>query len=149
MRIVEFPNPFRDTEKQIRNLTGILETELSEILVRALKGYGELLHSGRNAVWESDSSGSVKIEAIKDSRPEILFCDEMLEKDDFPQWIPSLKIYKAYEKYCLERGYKPAGMSKAVMAIVENMTAEKKRVTFSGKTFTGIRGLKLIDEEEF
>lgn len=149
MRIIEFPNPFRDTEKQIRNLTGILETELSGILVWALKGYGELLCSGRNAVWESESSGNAKIDAIKDSRPEILFCDEMLEKNDFPKWIPSLNIYKAYEKYCLERGYKPAGMSKAVTAIVEYMQAEKKRVTFSGKTFMGIRGLKLIGEEEF
>ena len=148
MRIINFPNVFRDTESQVRNLHEEFYKELDGILIWALRGYGELLESGRNSVWESGSSQSIKTESLKDSRPEILFCDDMLIKDEFPVWHRSLDFYKAYEKYCHERGYKPSGMNRAISMIVEYTGAKKQRVSQMGNQFTGIQGIKLNTEPE-
>ena len=148
MRIVQFPTVFRDTEAQIRNLDQVFYEEMDGILIWALRGYGELLESGRNSVWESGASHCLKTDSLKDSRPEILFCDDMLEKDDFPLWRPSLNIYKAYEKYCYDRGYKPSGMNRAITLIVEYMGAKQERVSQMGRQFMGVQGIKLIEESE-
>ena len=147
MRIIQFPNVFRGTEKQVRAIHETFYEELDGILLWALAGYGELLESGRNGIWESESSWALKEEAIKDSRPEILFCDEMLEKVDFLDWKPSLDIYKAYEKFCFERGYKAAGMNKVIPLIVEYLGGERKRVRFNGRQFQGVRGIRLNENE--
>lgn len=148
MRIIQFPNVFRDTESQVRNLHESFYKEMDGILIWALRGYGELLESGRNSVWESGPSQAAKTDSLKDSRPEILFCDDMLTKDELPTWKPSLDIYKAYQQYCIDRGYKPSGMNRAISLIVEYMGAKKERVYQLGKQYMGVKGIRLNTEPE-
>ena len=146
MRIIQFPNVFRDTEVQVRSLHETLFQELDGIFLWALKGYGELLESGRNGVWESESSSELKETALKDSRPEILFCDEMLEKDEFGSWKSALDFYKVYEKYCYDRGYKAAGMCKVIPMIVDYTGAERARVRLFSNPVSCIRGIRLVND---
>ena len=150
MRIIQFPHVFRGEEGQIRSLHDLLFKELDGILLWALRGYGELLASGRNSVYESESSAELKLNAIKDSRPEIQFCDECLEYDDFSGWVSTLEIYKAYDKFCSARGYIPAGMSKVIPLIVAYMKVEPaKRVRIYGRLVTSVKGFSLAGKDEF
>lgn len=150
MRIIQFPNVFRGKEGQVRNLHESLFKELEGILIWALKGYGELLASGRNAISESTTAGELKASAIKDARPEIQFCEECLEKDEFSGYVPTLEIYQAYSRFCLARGYSPAGMSKAVPLIVAQMNVEApKRVKLGGRLTSAIKGFSVVGKETF
>ena|GEM_PF-3018841 len=151
MKVIEFPNVFRGTEGQVLNLHEILIQELEGIFIWALKGYGELLESGAVTVWESERSADAKVEAFKETRPEILFCEEMLVRDDFSGYVSTLEIYKAYEKYCYERGFRAAGMGRVLPLITDHMGIERsKLVRMGGKPFRAVKGIRpLTDVDEF
>lgn len=151
MRIITFPTVFRGQKKQVRNFHEILLEELEGILIWALKGYGELLESGKNLLHESLYATILKDAAIKDSRPEILFCDDCLEREPSCQ-IPTTSLYQSYANYCFSRGYKPAGMSKVIPMITDYMGVDKPRqIRFGGRKYRSITGIRIlggIPEEE-
>lgn len=151
MKVIEFPNVFRGTEGQVLNLHEVLIQELEGIFIWALRGYGELLESGSATVWESERSADAKIEAFKETRPEILFCEEMLVRDDFSGYVSTLEIYKAYEKYCYERGFRAAGMGRVLPLITDHMGIERsKLVRMGGKPFRAVKGIRpLTNIDEF
>lgn len=149
MRIIQFPNQFRNTENQVRDLSSILYHELDGIFLWALRGYGYLLESHSNIVDESSEAISIKSDSIKDSRPEIQFCDECLEFDDLSGPVSTIFIYKAYTDYCRERGYIPSGMSKVLPLITSYLKiAPPKRVRRFGRLVSCISGVSLIGKEE-
>ena len=144
MRIITFPNVFRGTSMQVRNLHEMLAKELEGIVIWALRGYGELLESGENLLHESESAATLKDVAMKDSRPEILFCDDCLEHEPFHH-LPTTQLYTAYANYCFSRGYKPAGMSRVIPAIVEYMHIDKpKQIRHAGQKYRAVTGITIL-----
>ncbi|MDO4627817.1 MAG: DUF5906 domain-containing protein [Planctomycetia bacterium] len=143
MKIIQFPNSFRGTEGQVRNLTDILACDLEGVLIWALKGYGMLLEMDALAVSESQEAYDLKTEAFKDMRPEIQFCDECIVFDDFIGFLPSLEVYKAYANFCTDRGYCPAGMSKVIPLIASYLGVDLKRRRIQGVQVRGLVGVSL------
>lgn len=135
MRIVRFPNVFRNTDAQDNNLCDTLEAELSGILNWALRGLGELLASGARVFPESESARLTKIEAIKASRPEELFCDEYLELDTGGYLLSTL-VYDHYHRYCVRSGFRPADINSVTRDIAAylGVVKDRKSTTHGRKT---------------
>lgn len=144
MRIISFPNVFRGLQTQDLLLGEKLNAELSGILIWALRGYGALLDSGSPVFPETRQSQALKASAIKATRPEELFCDEMLEKVDLENELSTKEVYLAYKDYCNDFGYKAAGSSKVIPEIAKYMGVEKeKRSAPSGRMMCFI-GLNIV-----
>ncbi len=149
MRIIQFPNQFRNTENQVRDLSSILYHELDGILLWALRGYGYLLDSCSNIVHESPEALAIKTDSVKDSRPEIQFCDDCLELDELTLNLSTLEIYKAYRTYCDMRGYLASGMSKVLPLITAYLKiAPPRRVKLIGRLVTCVSGVRIVGRGE-
>lgn len=149
IRIISFPNAVRNTTAHIRSFSETLYRELPGILCWALRGYGSLLDSGANAVFESAVALDLRTSNDKSTRPEQLFCDDCLEPADPTYQVPSLSVYKAYCRYCSDRGYMPSGMSKVLPLIVAYMGIDAPRQIRKGyRRFRVLEGIRLYTIEE-
>ena len=143
MRVISFPVVSRGTEWQDIHLAARLREELPGILNWSLRGYGELLESGAAKFPETEYSSALKCDAIKDSRPEELFCDEFLEKTgDANMFLPTMQVYKEFEQYCIQRRLHVPSAKRVIPEILRYRQVEKGRKSLNGATpmcFLGIR----------
>lgn len=145
MRLIAFPNTFRDSPMKNLGLFEELCKELPGILVWALKGYGELLARGVTVFPESSSSAKIKDEAIKANRSEELFCDECLVKSDRPTSLATKEVYALYDRFCYLSGLPATSIGRVIPRICAYMGVEKKRVTIAGDQVMCLLGVRRKD----
>ncbi|MDO4574443.1 MAG: primase-like DNA-binding domain-containing protein [Planctomycetia bacterium] len=128
LRTIYFPNNFRDSGREVANLSGwLIENELPGILNWSIAGLRAFVCSGLARPAESETAKAMKAEQIKNSRPEELFCDDCIVEDPGNR-VDTVNLYEAYRKYCYARGRSPMGSNTVIPAIVKYLQKKYSKV---------------------
>jgi putative DNA primase/helicase len=142
IHLIEFNKYFEDYERD-KDLDSKLQAEMEGILRWALEGCMEWQRQGLNPPLEVQ-------EAVREYADEqdIIgqFIQERCDVDPSNEewWVPSEELYKNYNSWCLDGGFKTLNSNNFGSEIKERFPFKSKRVNYNGKNqskkvYVGIR----------